>query len=125
MPDGKRKAEKAYNRLAFDKNQRIFSTQGDTFTPTDKKEILRKVNCLYRYLWKRFDRVRKKLELDQNIDEGNNRNKFTPNSFRHYVRTYVNAITYNGDFTEWFIGHKISTYDRIRHNMNMSTLDEF
>lgn len=50
LPDGKRKAEKAYNRLAFDKNQLIFSTQGDTFTPTDKKEILRKVNCLYRYL---------------------------------------------------------------------------
>ena len=125
LPDGRRKSEKAYNRLTFDKNQLIFSTRGDTFTPSDKKKILRKANSLYRYLVKQFDQVRRKLGLDKNIDESNNRNKFTPNSLRHYVRTYVNVITLNRDFTEWFIGHKISTYERLRHNVKMSTLDDF
>lgn len=130
--NGKRKRHFG-NRLRFDPYQLIFSTEGDIYRTKeeiegskdkDKKGIEYKANNIYRDLWKKFDKVRKKLGIEE-IDQDNKRNTFTPNSFRHYVRTYVNRITKNSDFTEYYVGHFVSTYDGERKTKGYSTLEDF
>jgi integrase len=135
------------NWLTYDPNQLIFSIENDSYRIKEqikgkkdkktlegnkiireenkkvRKEIAHKAHNIYRFLWWEFDDVRKKLEITE-INEDNGRNEFTPNSFRHYVRTYVSRKV-TRDFSEWFIGHYVSAYDDIRHNKGLSTLDDY
>jgi hypothetical protein len=45
-------------------------------------------------------------------EDGNERRRqITPHSFRRFVKSTISDLGY-GDYSEWFIGHSVSTYWR-------------
>ena len=65
---------------------------------------------IYRTLHRQFTRVLKKVEMDRRKDgQGIQRRKITFHTFRDFVKSQV-AVATNTDFSEWILGHSVSTY---------------
>ncbi|HKQ22442.1 MAG TPA: site-specific integrase [Nitrososphaeraceae archaeon] len=65
---------------------------------------------IYRTLHREFTRVLKKVEMDRRKDgQGIQRRKITFHTFRDFVKSQV-AVATNRDFSEWILGHSVSTY---------------
>jgi hypothetical protein len=57
-----------------------------------------------------FDKVLDRLEVEYE-DATKKRRKITLHSFRRYVKSIISDLGYS-DFSEWYIGHAVSTYYR-------------
>jgi hypothetical protein len=72
------------------------------------------VEVLYDHLLDQFDKVLDRLGVEFE-DAGKRRRKITLHSFRRYLKSTISDLGYS-DFSEWFIGHAVSTYYRKSDN---------
>jgi predicted transcriptional regulator len=68
------------------------------------------IRVLYSHLLAQFDKVLDRLEVEYE-DATKKRRKITLHSFRRYVKSIISDLGYS-DFSEWYIGHAVSTYYR-------------
>ena len=68
------------------------------------------IRALYCHLIAQFDKVLDRLGVGYE-DATKRRRKITLHSFRRYVKSTISDLGYS-DFSEWYIGHAVSTYYR-------------
>jgi integrase len=73
-------------------------------------EQLHSTKALYSRLLAQFEKVLDRLGVGYE-DATKRRRKITLHSFRRYVKSTISDLGYS-DFSEWFIGHAVSTYYR-------------
>lgn len=68
------------------------------------------IKVLYGHLLAQFDKVLDRLGVGYE-DAAKRRRKITLHSFRRWVKSLISDLGYS-DFSEWYIGHAVSTYYR-------------
>lgn len=68
------------------------------------------IKALYCHLISQFEKVLDRMGVGYE-DATKRRRKITLHSFRRYVKSTISDLGYS-DFSEWFIGHAVSTYYR-------------
>ncbi|MGH9982340.1 MAG: tyrosine-type recombinase/integrase [Nitrososphaeraceae archaeon] len=65
---------------------------------------------IYKKLVQRFHNVLVAVDFDQRKDGMPQRRKITLHSFRRFVKTTISDSPAGSDYSEWFLGHKKSSY---------------
>ncbi|MDP9288792.1 MAG: hypothetical protein M3P08_11420 [Thermoproteota archaeon] len=101
-------------RRGVDKNGKVkYHTKplqsNHLFFSTGRFEDVQNPKYLYRWLSSDFAKTLDRIGLNERYDNLGKRHKITLHSFRAFVKTTISDLGYH-DFSEYFIGHKHSTY---------------
>ena len=98
--------------IDLDKTKKVDDRLGNCLVFQVQEINIRQVNPLviYKKFLEQFHNILDSLDLGQRKDGMPIRRRITPHSFRRFVKTTISDSPAGSDYSEWFSGHRKSSY---------------